>query len=100
MIGGSGADEFRFDLGAETGLGVTRDIIKDFTDGVDSIRLVDLPGTYSVYALDAATYWAGLDGTMIFTTDWAGNEHQVYLEGFDETLITASYDGSGDLIVV
>lgn len=97
LTGGTGSDEFRFDLGAETG--VSRDTITDFTDGVDVIRLVDVPSSYSVYALDAATYWSGLDGTMVLSTDWSGNQHQIYLPGVDETLITGSYDTSGDLLL-
>jgi len=86
LIGGAGADEFRFDLSAESG---TFDTITDFTDGVDMLSYIDVaPGT-GIFALDAGTYIAGADGTLMYSTGASGT-HFVYLEGIDETFITGA----------
>lgn len=95
--GGSGSDEFRFDLGVEAG---TEDKIVDFVDGVDSLRFVDFFSNYSsLFFLDAATYVPGYDGTLVYSTDGAANNHLVYIENLDETDFALSIDTSGDFLI-
>jgi Ca2+-binding RTX toxin-like protein len=56
LTGGDGADSFRFVVSADSGTGVSRDIITDFTTGVDKIDLTGLALT------------GGVIGTAAFTT--------------------------------
>ena len=98
LVGGSGADEFRFDLGVEVG---TVDIITDFIDSVDSLRFVNAGASpfTTIRIEDATLFSSSFSGAMVWTTDYALNDHFVYLEGVDETLLSINFDPSGDILI-
>ena len=56
MTGGAGADRFMFQTMADSGLGVARDVITDFTAGLDMIDLSGIDADPTTSAIDTFTY--------------------------------------------
>jgi Ca2+-binding RTX toxin-like protein len=88
MTGGAGGDTFVFQAVSDSPWGGTRDMIKDFTAGADTIDLA---------AIDANAGLAG-DQAFAFIGDGAFTRHagelQVVAFG-DNTMVSADVDGNG-----
>jgi Ca2+-binding RTX toxin-like protein len=63
LTGGSGADTFVFNLLSELGLGANRDVITDFTTGVDKIDLTKLDANILVKGINPFTFIGSDDFT-------------------------------------
>jgi Ca2+-binding RTX toxin-like protein len=87
MNGGRGGDAFTFNTAAEIGKGAARDIIQDFTHGVDEIDLANLPGNLTFLAGKGAAFTGVAGQLRWFQEDRAGAVR-------DKTIVEGDTDGN------
>lgn len=89
LAGGWGRDVFQFDTAAESAAGPARDVISDFTPGVDRIDLA---------TIDAVVGTGGVDEAFTFIDDAAfsaAGELRFWFDG-DRTVLQANTGGTLD----
>jgi Ca2+-binding RTX toxin-like protein len=101
LTGGSGNDTFDFNALSELGLGATRDVITDFTQGQDTFDLATIDSNTSLAGDQAFTFVSSFtatagqlrysDGIVYFNTDAdTAAEYEIQLTGNLPTTLSAT----------
>ena len=93
LVGGKGRDDFIFESLADSGTGLARDVIKDFSEGIDEIdlSLIDAVRTTvgdGAFVFIGAKSFSGVAGQLrVSTVDLAGTAS-------DKTIVAGDVDGN------